>query len=282
MIHRSMARRKMINRLVQALSAAAALAGLFVLAWVLIVVVQRGSAAISWDFFFHRVAPAGVEGGGIANALAGSAILVGLAILFGVPIGLLAGVYLAEFGKHSRLGAVVRFSTNVLMGIPSIIVGLFVYTLLVLPTGHFSAWAGAVALAILMLPVIARTTEDMLELVPNALRESAMALGAPRWKVTLGIVFRAAKTGLLTGMLLAVARISGETAPLLFTCMNSDYWPTSLNAPTANLTVTIFTRAMSPYADWQRLAWGAALIITLSVLALNISARLMLRGKSHV
>lgn len=282
MTRRSLSRRRLFNRFVQVLSGLAALAGLLILAWVLTVVIQRGAAAINWDFFLHCVAPPGIKGGGIANALLGSAILVGLAIIFGVPIGLLAGVYLSEFGKHSRLAAAVRFSTNVMMGIPSIIVGLFVYTLMVLPMGHFSAWAGAVALAILMLPVVARTTEDMLELVPNSLRESAMALGAPRWKVTLSIVFRAAKSGLMTGILLAVARISGETAPLLFTCMNSDYWPTSPNAPMANLTVTIYRRAMSPYADWQTLAWGAALVITVGVLAMNVLARTLLKGKNRV
>ena len=188
-------------------------------------VLQRGAAAINWDFFFHRTLPTGAAGGGVGNAIVGSALLVGLAVVLGVPIGMMVGVYLAEFGRDTRLGTAVRFSANVLMGIPSIIVGLFVYALMVMPMHTFSGWAGAVALAILMLPVVARTTEDMLQLVPNALRESALALGAPRWKVTFQVVFRAARAGLLTGVLLAIARISGETAPLLFTGLNSPYWP---------------------------------------------------------
>ena len=281
MIRRSISRRKLADYVIKVISAGGALLGILVLAWILIVVLRRGVAAINWDFFFHPVTPPGIEGGGVGNAIVGSLLLVGLAILIGVPVGMLAGTYLAEFGRHSRLGAIVRFSTNVMMGVPSIIVGLFVYALLVVPMGHFSGWAGAVALAILMLPVVSRTTEDMLALVPNSLRESALALGAPRWKVTLGIVFRAAKAGLLTGVLLAVARISGETAPLLFTCLNSPYWPESLNGPTANLTVTIFNYAMSPYADWQRLAWGASLFITVGVLALNISTRIMFKKESR-
>ena len=191
--------------------------GILALAWILLVVLQRGAAAINWDFFFHRTLPTGEPAGGVGNAIVGSALLVGLAVVIGVPIGMMVGVYLAEFGRDTRLGTAVRFSANVMMGIPSIIVGLFVYALMVVPMHTFSGWAGAVALAILMLPVVARTTEDMLQLVPNALRESALALGAPRWKVTFQVVFRAAKVGLLTGVLLAIARISGETAPLLFT-----------------------------------------------------------------
>jgi phosphate transport system permease protein len=261
------------------LSGGAAALGIVMLSWVLLVVLKEGAAAIRWDFFFHAVTPPGIAGGGVGNAILGSAILVLLAVLLGAPIGILAGVYLAEFGRDSRIGSLVRFSANVMMGIPSIIVGLFVYTIMVLSTGTFSGWAGATALAILMLPVISRTTEDMLALVPNALRESALALGAPRWKVTVGIVFRAAKSGLLTGVLLAVARISGETAPLLFTCLNSPYWPKSLNTPVANLPVTVFNCAMSPYADWRQLAWGASFLITMGVLALTLTARFVLRKR---
>ena len=285
MIHRSTTRRKLADYAVKGISAGAALLGILALAWILIVVARNGAAAINWGFFFHRFAPPGVAGGGVGNAIVGSLLLIGLAVVIGVPLGMLAGVYLAEFGRHTRLGALVRFSANVLMGIPSIIVGLFVYALIVVPTHTFSGWAGAVALAVLMVPLVSRTTEDMLGLVPNSLRESALALGAPRWKVVLGIVFRAAKAGMLTGVLLAVARISGETAPLLFTALNSPYWPwplpISLNGPTANLPVTIFTSALSPYPDWQRLAWGASLIITVGVLALNISSRLILRRGTH-
>jgi phosphate transport system permease protein len=220
-----------------------------------------------------------VPGGGLANALVGTLLITLLATLIGVPVGLFAGIYLAEFATKSVFAISVRFTTNVLMGMPSIIIGLFIYTILVVSTGHFSGYAGAVALAIIMLPVVARTTEDMLGLVPNALREAALALGAPRWKVTLGIVFRAAKSGLLTGVLLAVARVSGETAPLLFTTLNSPYWTFSLNKPMANLTVSIFNFAMSPYRDWQQLAWGASLIITAAVLLLTVVARVAIRKR---
>jgi phosphate transport system permease protein len=271
----------MTDRLVKAVSACAALVGILALAWILWVVLHKGAAAVNWDFFFHRTLPAGEPGGGIGNAILGSALLVALAVIFGVPIGMMVGVYLAEFGRETRLGTAVRFSSNVLMGIPSIIVGLFVYTLIVAPMHSFSGWAGAVALAVLMLPVVARTSEDMLRLVPNALRESALALGAPRWKVTFQIVFRAAKVGLMTGVLLSIARITGETAPLLFTCLNSPYWPTSLSGWTANLPVTIFIDANSPYDDLVQLAWGASLLITVGVLALNISSRIILRRSVH-
>lgn len=280
MIHRSLSRRKLVDRTVRCLSSLAAAAGIVVLAWILWVVLQRGAAAINWDLFTKSVTPPGIPGGGVGNALLGSAMLVGVAIVIGVPVGILAGVYLAEFGRDSRFGAMVRFSSNVMMGIPSIIVGLFVFALIVAPLQHYSGWAGSVALAILMVPVVSRTTEDMLSLVPNSLRESALALGAPRWKVTLQIVFRAARAGLLTGVLLAVARVSGETAPLLFTALNSPYWPGNLNGPTANLTVTIYNCAMSPYADWQQLAWGASFIVTVGVLALNISSRVILKRGS--
>lgn len=274
---RTTAWRKSSDLLVKIISGCAAVFGLLMLFWVLLTVLKNGAAAIDWNLLLKKTTPPGIEGGGVGNAILGSSILIFLAILIGVPTGILAGVYLAEFGRDSRIGALVRFSTNVMMGIPSIIVGLFVYTILVLSTGSFSGWAGATALAILMLPVISRTTEDMLHLVPNSLRESALALGAPRWKITISIVFRAAKNGLLTGVLLSVARISGETAPLLFTCLNSPYWPKSLNTPIANLPVTIFNCAMSPYADWRQLAWGASFLITMSVLGLTISARLLLR-----
>jgi phosphate transport system permease protein len=281
MILRPAAGRKLTDHLIKVISACAALVGIVALAWILLVVLDRGSSAISWNFFFHRTLPSGELGGGVGNAILGSALLVVLAVVFGVPIGLIVGVYLAEFGRETRLGTAVRFSANVMMGIPSIIVGLFVYTLIVAPVHAFSGWAGAVALAILMLPVVARTTEDMLQLVPNSLRESALALGAPRWKVTFQIVFRAAKVGLLTGVLLAIARITGETAPLLFTCLNSPYWPTTLSGWTANLPVTIYLDANSPNDELVRLAWGAALLITVGVLALNISSRIILRRGSH-
>ena len=263
---RSRTRRRLTDRAARVAMVPAALIGLAVLAWILWEVVSRGAGAINGSFFTELPTPPGIEGGGLGNAILGTLVITLLATGIGTPIGLLAGIYLAEFGTTSRLATAVRFTTNLLMGTPSIIIGIFVYALVVLRTGHFSGWAGAVALAILMLPVVLRTTEDMLNLVPDELRESALALGAPRWRATLTVVFRAAKTGLVTGTLLAVARVSGETAPLLFTALNSFYWPETISEPTANLTVTIFNYAMSPYADWQQRAWGASLLITLGVL----------------
>lgn len=274
---RSMTWRKGADVAVKAVSVLAALIGIVFLAWIISEVAIRGFKAFDLDFFIKRAAPPGLEGGGVGNAIVGTVLITALAALIGVPTGLLAGVYLAEFGHHTRLGDVVRFFTNVLMGIPSIIVGLFIWALIVVSTGHFSGYAGAVALAIIMLPVVTRTTEDMLNLVPNSLRESALALGSPRWKVTAAIVFRAAKSGLITGVLLGVARVSGETAPLLFTTLNSPYWPESLGQPTANLTVTIFNYAMSPYADWQQTAWGASLVIMILVLTLTVVTRYTLK-----
>jgi len=271
--------RRVINLVVSCLGGASALLGLLVLAWILFGVVSRGLGALNLDFFIRLPTPPGTAGGGLANAIVGTLVMTGLATLLAVPLGLMGGVYLSEFGQDSRLANNSRFSANVLMGMPSIIIGVFTYILLVLPWGKFSAYAGIVALAIIMLPVVTRTAEDMLRLVPNTLREAALALGAPRWKVTLAVLFRAAKPGLLTGILLAVARVSGETAPLLFTALNSPYWPASLAEPTPNLTVTTFNYAMSPYPDWQQMAWGASLLITFGVLALNVVARLSLREK---
>jgi phosphate transport system permease protein len=276
---RSRSRRALADRAARVVMVPAALVGLAVLAWILWEVVARGAGAINWQFFTELPTPPGMEGGGLANALLGTLAMTLAATLVGTPIGLLAGIYLAEFGTTGRLATVVRFTTNLLMGTPSIIIGIFVYALIVLRTGHFSGWAGAVALAILMLPVVLRTTEDMLNLVPDELRESALALGAPRWRATLTVVFRAAKTGLVTGILLAVARVSGETAPLLFTALNSFYWPGTMNEPTANLTVTIFNYAMSPYADWQQKAWGASLVITVGVLFVAVLSRFVIRDK---
>lgn len=270
--------RKAADLAIKVVSTLAALLGIVALAWILIVVFRRGASALSWTFFTALPTPPGVPGGGLRNAILGTLYITGIAALIGIPAGLLAGVYLAEHGRNTWFGAIVRFTTNVLMGVPSIIIGLFVYTLVVVRTGHFSGYAGSLALAIIMLPVVARTTEDMLTLVPSSLREAALALGAPRWKVTTNIVFRAAKAGLITGTLLALARVSGETAPLLFTALSSPYAVDSLNEPTANLTVTLFSYAMSPYADWQRTAWGAALIITLAVLAVTIAVRTAFGG----
>jgi phosphate transport system permease protein len=273
MIPRPIKRRHIINGVVSSISGVSAFIGIFFLGWILFVVVQKGIGGINFDFFTKLPTPPGIEGGGMLNAILGTLIITVMATCAGVPIGILAGVYLGEFGTRSRLRDGVRFASNVLMGTPSIIVGVFIYAILVRPFGHFSAHAGAAALGVIMLPVVARTTEDMLQLVPNTLRESALALAAPRWKVTFGVVFRAAKSGLLTGVLLAIARISGETAPLLFTALNSPNWIDSLNEPTANLTVTIFNYAMSPYRDWQQTAWGASLLITGGILILTIIAR---------
>ena len=274
---RSMARRAFVNHLVVVISYVVSALFLFILGWVLYEVVSRGGAAWNWSFFTKLPTPPGISGGGLGNAIVGTLMMTVLAVVIGVPVGLLAGVYLAEFGVESRFANVLRFMCSVLMGTPSIIIGMFVYALLVVPVRQFSGYAGAAALAILMLPVVTKTAEDILKLVPDTLRESALTLAAPRWKVTLGIVFRAGKSGLLTGILLAVARISGETAPLLFTTLNSPYWPGWLKQPTANLTVTIFNYAMSPYADWQQKAWGASLLITVSVLLLTVITRFSLR-----
>jgi phosphate transport system permease protein len=273
--------RKVLDGIAKAISVLSAGVGIALLVWILSVVMRRGLAALSMDFFIHLPLPPGMEGGGVANAILGTTLMTVLATFIGVPSGIMAGVYLSEFGEGRKFASWVRFFADVLMGVPSIIVGLFVYTLLVLSMGQFSGWAGAVALAIIMFPVVTRTTEDMLGMVSPGLRESALALGAPRWKVTVSVLFRAAKGGLLTGVLLAVARVSGETAPLLFTALNSPFWPSSLSQPTANLTVTIFNYAMSPYADWQQMAWGASLLIMGMVLFLTIVSRYLLKEKKQ-
>lgn len=277
---RSVAFRRFKNFLVQVISSLAALLGIAALVWILYVILVRGASAINWNFFTQLPTPPGMPGGGMANAIVGTAVMTLLAMVIGVPIGLMAGVFLSEFGRGTRLAAAIRFCNNILMGTPSIIIGVFVYVIMVVPMGGFSGYAGAVALAVLMLPVIARTSEDMLQLVPNSLRESALALGAPYWKVIFTVIFRAAKTGLLTGILLAVARISGETAPLLFTALNSPYWSSSLSQPLGNLTVTIFNYAMSPYNDWQAMAWGASFLITAGVLGATLLTRGLLWYRS--
>ena len=277
---KSIALRRLVDNIVRVIAGGSALLGIFALGWILFEVISKGAGAINWTFLTAMPTPPFIEGGGLANAIVGTLLMTLIATLIAVPVGLLAGVYLAEFGHDSRLSVTVRFLSNALMGTPSIIIGLFIYTIIVVPTRSFSGYAGALSLAILMLPVITRTSEDILKLVPNELRESALALGAPRWRTTLGVVFRAAKSGLLTGVLLAVARVSGETAPLLFTALNSRLWVDSLAEPTANLTVTIYKYAMSPYPDWQQKAWGASLLITAGVLFLTIAARFILsRGK---
>jgi phosphate transport system permease protein len=276
---RSIKLRRAYDFIVKILSTISACVALFFLAWIIYEVVLRGINALNFDFFTKLPAPPGVPGSGLANAIVGTMLITLMATIMGVPVGLFAGVYLSEFGLDSRPAVIVRFFSNILMGTPSIIIGVFVYTIIVLRTGNFSGYAGAVALAVIMLPVAARTTEDILGLVPNTLRESALALGAPRWKVTLGVVFRAARHGLITGVLLAVARISGETAPLLFTALNNPYWSKSPNGPMANLTVTIFNYAMSPYEDWKQMAWGASLLIMGAVLVLSLFTRAVFRER---
>lgn len=276
MILKNIFLRKLTNGVVRVLSSLSAFVGVFVLIWILYEVISRGSASLSMDFFTKLPAPPGMQGGGLANAIVGSFKLTLIATLMGVPIGMGAGVFLSEFYRDSKVTFIVRFCTNVLMGTPSIIIGVFVFGLVVAPLKHFSGYAGSLALAIIMLPIVCRTTEDMIKLVPDSLRESALALGTPRYKMITSIVFRSAKSGLLTGILLAIARVSGETAPLLFTAMNSQFWSNSFNESTANLPVTIFNYAMSPYEDWQSLAWGASLFITVSVLSLTVVSRFLL------
>jgi phosphate transport system permease protein len=272
-------RRAFNDRLATALSLAATAFGLFVLGAILWTLLRNGLGAMSPAIFLEMTPPPGSDGG-LANAIAGSLLMTGTAVIVATPVGILAGTYLAEYAQGSKLGEAAKFINDVLLSAPSIIIGLFVYAVLVLPFHHFSAWSGAAALAIIALPVINRTTQDMLALVPNALREAAVALGAPRWKVVTMVVYRSARSGILTGVLLAIARVSGETAPLLFTALNNQYWSTDMSAPMSNLPVVIFQFAVSPYEDWQRLAWGGALIITVAILGLNILARAFAGSRS--
>jgi phosphate transport system permease protein len=268
------ARRRLTNYLVIGLSMLATAFGLLWLVLVLGTLLANGVSAITPSLFAQMTPPPG-SSGGLLNAIMGSLLMTLVATLVGTPTGILAGTFLAEYAHGSRLGEVVRFVNDILLSAPSIIIGLFVYEAMVVHMGHFSAWAGAMALAIIMIPVVVRTTEDMLRLVPDSLREAAAALGAPKWRIVVTVAYRAAVQGMLTGVLLAIARISGETAPLLFTALNNQFWSLDLNAPMANLPVVIFQFAMSPYADWQSLAWGGALLITAAFLLLNITARVL-------
>ena len=259
------------NRIGLTLSMMAMALGLFVLLWILSVLFINGFTALDWNMFTQSTPAPGTEGGGLANAIVGSLLMVGFATLVSTPIGILAGVYLAEYGDQSKTAEVTRFVTDIMLSAPSIVLGLFVYAILVAQVKHFSGWAGMIALSLIAIPVVLRTTENMLRLVPGSLREAAFALGAPRWKVATMVTLRAAKSGVVTGLLLAIARISGETAPLLFTALNNQFFSMNMNAPMSNLPVVIFQFAMSPYENWVRLAWGGALLITLSVLVLNLS-----------
>ena len=268
--------RKIINAIAMVLSLAAMVFGLFWLIWILWMVFAQGVSSLSWTLLTENTPPPG-SAGGLKNAIVGSAIMVGLAMLMATPVAIMAGIYLAEYGRRTWLGQITRFVNDILLSAPSIVIGLFVYAVYVAQVGKFSGFSGAVALALLVIQVVVRTTEDMLILVPNALREAAFALGAPKWKVIMMISLRAAKTGVITGILLALARISGETAPLLFTALSNQFWSVDLGEPMANLPVTIFKFAMSPFADWQGLAWAGVFIITLTVLVLNILARVVFR-----
>ena len=268
------ARRRRGNHVATALSIGAAVFGLTWLLLILTVLVVKGVGGLSPSVFTEMTPPPGGVGG-LLNPIVGSLILTVLAVLFGTPVGILAGTYMAEYGRYSKLTMVVRFLNDILLSAPSIVIGLFVYELMVATMGHFSAWAGAVALAIIVIPVVVRTTEDMLLLVPNTLREACAALGLPRWLVIRHVAYRAARAGITTGVLLAIARITGETAPLLFTALNNQFFSWNLNAPMASLPVVIFQFALSPYADWQQLAWTGALLVTVAVLGLSILARML-------
>jgi phosphate transport system permease protein len=272
-------RRRFTNYLVLSLSFGATAAGLLVLFLIMWSLLRNGIPAFGIDMFTLNTPPPNAPGG-LANAIYGSLVMTAVATLIGTPVGILCGTFLAEFSRSSRLAMMVRFINDILLSAPSIVIGLFVYVAMVVPMGHFSGWAGSVALAILVVPVVVRTSENMLSLVPSSLREAAFALGAPQWKVVTFVVYRAALQGMLTGVLLAVARIAGETAPLLFTALNNQFWSTDMNNSMANLPVVIFQFALSPYADWQRLAWGGALLITLAILSLNIFARLLANWSS--
>jgi phosphate transport system permease protein len=272
-------RRKTTNVVALGLSVLATVIGLFFLAVILITLVVKGLGAISPEMFTQNTPPPG-SAGGLLNAIFGSIAMTAIAIIVATPIGILAGTYLSEYSRGSWIAELAKFINDILLSAPSIIIGLFVYTLLVVPFGHFSGWAGAASLGLIALPVINRTTQDMLQLVPSALREAAAALGTPRWKTMTFIIYRAARSGILTGVLLAIARITGETAPLLFTALNNQFWSADLSQPIANLPVVIFQFALSPYDDWQKLAWGGALIITVAILVLNVIAR-SLAGKQQ-
>jgi phosphate transport system permease protein len=266
------ARRLTKNRIWLGLSVGAAAFGLFWLVLILGTLIWNGLAGLSIDVFTQMTPPPG-SAGGLLNAIAGSLVMTVLAVAIGTPVGVLAGTYMAEYGRYAKLPFVVRFINDILLSAPSIIVGLFVYEIVVVPMGHFSGLAGSLALAVIVIPVVVRTTEDMLLLVPNTMREAAAALGAPRFFLISRVIYRAARAGIITGILLAIARISGETAPLLFTALNNQFWSVNLNAPMPSLPVVIFQFALSPYEDWQRLAWTGALIITAAVLSLSILAR---------
>lgn len=272
------ARRQLTDYIAKALGTAATLFGLFWLTWILWTTVSKGLPALKWELFTQMTPPPGADGG-LLNAFAGSIVMSGLAVLIGTPLGIGAGTYLAEYARHTKLGATIRFVNDILLSAPSIVIGLFVYELVVRQMGHFSALAGAVALSFIVLPVVVRTTDEMLQLIPSTMREAALALGVPQWKVVRQVLYRASMSGIVTGVLLALARISGETAPLLFTALNNQYWASSLLDPMANVPVVIFQYAMSPYEFWHALAWAGAFVVTMFVLMLGLLSRWLLLSK---
>ncbi len=278
---RMQAWRRQKNRIALLLSMATMAFGLFWLIWILFSTVTKGIDGMSLALFTEMTPPPNTEGGGLANAIVGSGLLIFWATVLGTPLGIMAGIYLAEYGRRSWLAEVIRFINDILLSAPSIVVGLFVYSVIVTKMQHFSGWAGVIALALLQIPIVIRTTENMLKLVPDNLREAAYALGTPKWKMISAITLKASISGIMTGVLLAIARIAGETAPLLFTSLSNQFWSTDLSQPIANLPVTIFKFAMSPFSDWQQLAWAGVLLITLCVLLINIVARVLFKNKKH-
>ncbi|MDE2234742.1 MAG: phosphate ABC transporter permease PstA [Gammaproteobacteria bacterium] len=273
-------RRRLVNAFNLGISVLATVFGLFWLVWIMWTLVSRGVQWINLALFTQITPPPATPGGGIANAIVGSLLITLVGVVVGTPIGILAATWLAEFGRYSRIATVIRFVNDILLSAPSIVIGVFVYAVVVARFGHFSGWSGGVALAIIMLPVVLRTTEDMLTLVPDQIREAAAALGAPQWRVVITIVYRASLGGILTGVMLGIARISGETAPLLFTALNNQFWNANMGQAMANLPVMIYQFAMSPYENWQHLAWAGALLITLAILVLNLIARLVIRSNT--
>lgn len=271
--------RKRVNAIALVLSLAAMSFGLFWLIWILIETVRLGVGGLALSLFTEMTPPPQAETGGLANAIFGSLLMVSLATAIGTPIGIMAGVYLAEYGQKGWLGSATRFINDILLSAPSIVIGLFIYSVVVAQFRSFSGWAGVLALALIVIPVVIRTTENMLTLIPSALREAAYALGTPKWKVIMTVTLKAARAGVITGVLLALARIAGETAPLLFTALSNQFWTTNLATPMASLPVTIFKFALSPYENWQKLAWAGVFLITIGVLALNIMARVLFRNK---
>jgi phosphate transport system permease protein len=273
------AKRKRTNFVALILSMSAMTIGMVFLLWILSILFIKGFSAIDWSIFANSTPAPDSKGGGLANAIVGSLMMVGSCTFISAPLGVLAGIYLSEYGTRSKVASVTRFVTDIMLSAPSIVIGLFVYSLVVARAQHFSGWSGTIALSLIAIPVVVRTTENMLRLIPGTLREAAYALGASKWRVSLFIILRAAKSGVMTGILLAVARVSGETAPLLFTALNNQFFSTNMNAPLANLPVVIFQFAMSPYDNWVNLAWGGSLLITLTVLGLNIITRILFSDK---